>query len=1066
MKKNNRQKTLSAVVAALNALNSTAPVALPLVIEANRHNLPERSTFDFLTLRDQRGGQILNSLLFTTAWAGTTTDVSAGQDSSGVTLDNGDTQNVKGGTATHVTISSGGTQNVSNGGNADNATIGGVQNVSGGDALYATISSGGMQNVSSGGNAFQASISSGGTQNIMGGLANQVTIGNGGVQNVSDGNVNYATVANGGVQNVSGGSASYSHINNGGVQNVYIGGTAGNATIGGVQNVSGGNATNATISSGGMQNVSSGGNATNATISSGGMQNVSSGGDALYATISSGGMQNVSGGDASNATIKNGGMQNIVSGATASCSQVQSGGILQISSGGSALSATLADGYVLRANTSATLTTAAPTSLSPFISGGTAAFIDLNNGSVLDVLNGGYAHNIDIKSGGVQNVYSGGTTYSLFVSSGGVQNVSGGRGQATLIFSGGVQNVSGGTANYADIRSGGVQNVSGGSAIGASIYIGGTQNVSGGDASNAEINNGGVQNVYGGNVSGATISIGGTQSVSSGGSAAGAIVQSGGLQSVSSGGVTSQTIVQSGGTQSVNSGGSAARTTIQSGGSQTVASGGIVTNAQVDSGGMQTIANGGIVDGVVVNSGGTQTISRGGLLQLESSTPIAGTVIVQGGTVALNGDSGNYSISTLAADQGIIQLAHGVTAGRNLTLGSLTGSASFLINTNLAAGNSDKIIIQNGTSQNTVKVNYDPGFARGKTINGSAVFASVPNSHTSFTAQDTEFGAYHYTPSLAVSADGKTWSITSLSVTGASQTVKNAAGIAAGSLNLWQRETNSLSKRLGDLRNHAEAAGEWARVYRGSQTLAGVSQQYTAFQWGWDKRQTTQGGVWFTGWTAGYMGADLSMSRGSGSSSSVTVGAYKTWLGDKGHYLDLIAKTGHLRNSYDSYLNDAANTKVNGSYNQWGSSLSAEYGYRKQLNKDHWYLEPQAEIAAGRVTDADYAASDNTQVHNAAVTTLTGRLGFALGRNSQGRSFYVKASVVREFCATPSVTTSSNGLTPITTEQNLKRNWMEYAVGWTTSIGKLSSAYLELNKTTGDSKGSSWLANLGFRTKF
>ncbi|WP_051296586.1 autotransporter outer membrane beta-barrel domain-containing protein [Anaeroarcus burkinensis] len=1027
MKRKNRQKTLSAVVAALNALNSTAPVALPLAIEANRHNLPERSVFDFLALRDQRGGQILNSLLFTTAWAGTTTDVSAGQDSSGVTLDNGDTQNVKGGTANNVTISSGGTQNVSNGGTA----------------FYATISSGGVQNVSIGGNAFQASILSGGMQNITDGLANHVIIGNGGVQNVSGGNVNYATVANGGVQNVSGGSASYSHIDNGGVQNVSSG-DASNATInnGGVQTVSGGSANGAIISSGGVQNVSIGATADNATISSGGIQfvvggiadgaTISSGGSqnvfngiASYAQIGNGGVQNVNGGDAHHATlnggvqnvfggdasgaiINNGGVQNvsggnadtahinsggrqcIYSGGTATDSQVQGGGLLRINAGGSAINATLETGYVLQADTDATLTTSVG---GPTISSGTASNITLNSGGILDVLTGG-------------------------------------------------------------------------SALGTIISRGGIENVSG-DASGATINNGGVQNVSsGGNVSGATISSGGTQSVSSGGLATGSIVQSGGVQNVSSGGVATGATISSGGTQSVNFGGSASLSTIKSGGSQTVASGGIVTNTQIDSGGVQTVATGGIVDGVVVNSGGTQTISRGGLLQLEATTPIAGTVIVQGGTIALNGDSGNYSISTLAADQGIIQLAYGVTAGRNLTLGALSGSASFLINTNLAAGTSDKIIIQNGASQNTVKVNYDPGFASGKTINGSAVFASVPNNHTSFTAQDTEFGAYHYTPSLAVSADGKTWSITSLRVTGASQTVKNAAGMAAGSLNLWQRETNSLSKRLGDLRNHTDAAGEWARIYRGSQTLAGVSQQYTAFQWGWDKRQTTKGGVWFTGWTAGYMGADLSMSRGSGASSSVTVGAYKTWLGDKGHYLDLIAKTGHLRNSYGSYLNDAANTKVNGSYTQWGSSLSAEYGYRKQLNKNHWYLEPQAEIAAGRVTDADYAASDNTHVHNAAVTTLTGRLGFALGQASQGRSFYVKASMVREFCATPSVTTSSNGLAPVTTEQNLKRSWLEYAVGWTTKLGKTSSAYLELNKTTSDSKGSSWMANLGIRMKF
>ncbi len=718
----------------------------------------------------------------------------------------------------------------------------------------------------------------------------------------------------------------------------------------------------------------------------------------------------------------------------------------------------------------------------------------MQSGGLQTISSGGLATGATISSGGTQSVSSGGVANQTVVQAGGTQSVNfGGSAVRTTVSSGGSQTVaSGGTVVNTQVASGGIQTVANGGIVnGAVVSSGGGQVIDdGGSASVPVVSSGGSQIILnGGSVIGAIVSGGAVQSIQHGGFAVSTTILTNGLQTV--GGSASYTAIQ-GGLQQILSGGIATHTTIDHDGIQDVKPGGLayfttinacnqnvsgyVSATTVNSGGTQTVYSGGSAALTTVNNGGRQhvasqgaasdtTVTSGGLLELEAAAQLTGSTSITNGTLALSGDSGDYAVASLAADQARVQLASGATAGRKLTLGSLNGTASFLINTNLAAGTSDKIIIQSGASQNTVKVNYDPGFISGQTVRGTAVFASVPDNRTSFTAQNTEYGAYRYTPVLAVSDNGQTWSITSLAVNGASQTTSNAASIAAGSLGVWQREANSLSKRLGDLRSHLESAGEWGRVYRGNQTTSGVSQQYTAFQWGWDTRHAADGGVWFSGWNVGYLNGDLSFERGSGSASSLTVGAYQTWLGDKGHYLDIIAKVGRLRSSYDSYLNNTANTKVNGSYSQWGSSLSAEYGYRKQLN-NHWYLEPQAEVAVGRVTNADYTASDTTQIHNDAATTLTGRIGFALGHHANNNSFYVKTSLVREFCASPSVTAASDGLAPVTTEQSLKRSWLEYALGWTATLSKKCSTYLELSKTSGDSKGSSWLANLGIRIKF
>jgi len=841
----------------------------------------------------------------------------------------------------------------------------------------------------------------------------------------------------------------------GGTQEVQSGGSTTSTTVNnaGLQWVSGGSATVTTINFGGLQQVQSGGSATSTTVNSGGMQRLVSGGSATSTTVDSGTQQLLSGGSATITTVNSGGLQ-VLNGGSATSTTVNSGGTQRLVSGGSATNTTINGGLQVISGTIIVS--------SWMLSGGSATITTVNSGGTQQVLGSGSATSTTVNSGGTQQVLSSGSATITTVNSGGTQEVLSGGSATVTTINGGIQQVfSGGSVTITTVNSGGTQEVqSGGSATSTTIN-GGLQLLSGGSATSTTLNGGTQQVQSGGSATSTTVNSGGLQQVLSGGSATSTTLNSGGLQQVLSGGSATSTTLN-GGTQQVQSGGSATSTTVNSGGLQQVLSGGSATVTTVNSGGQQQI-----------NSGGTSTDTTiaGGTLQIESGAAVFGTTTMSFGEIALIG-SGSYNITGLVVSGGSVRLAYGTTVGRNLTLASLKGSTNFIINTNLASGLADKLTVTSvsGTSANTVQVAYDPVYATGNSLTGSALFATVP-SGVSFIGRSSEYGAYTYTPTVSADSTGASWSVTALTIGGSvpSETVRTGSDLIASNLYSWRNETNSLLKRMGELRDVQGESGFWLRSYAGEQTVASdnrsMRQQYTAIQGGYDKRIEQKDGVWYLGGTLGYREDRNTFNRGRGNSSDFSLGAYGSWLGKKGHFVDIIARVGKFRSNYTSYLNNSANTAVDGNYESWGQSLSMEYGWRKQL-KNKWYLEPQAELTYSRLNGADYITSDGTNVHNDAANSLVARLGLAVGRHVGSTHYYGKVSVAREFSANSTITAFNGSLAPVVTQQDLKENWLEFTLGVTTVLNKKVNGYLEVTQTTGDKVRTPWQVNVGARWSF
>ena len=162
-----------------------------------------------------------------------------------------------------------------------------------------------------------------------------------------------------------------------------------------------------------------------------------------------------------------------------------------------------------------------------------------------------------------------------------------------------------------------------------------------------------------------------------------------------------------------------------------------------------------------------------------------------------------------------------------------------------------------------------------------------------------------------------------------------------------------LNKRLGEARyiNGEEDQGMWVRIRhdRIGKDNAFRSQN-TMYELGYDEKQECDNGERRVGFAVDYMHGDTSYSNISGKGEIDRYGLwlYDTWMGDKGHYADYVAKWGHLKNDFGIYA-AGVKDKITGDYSNNVFSISAEYGRKKDIGND-WYIEPQAQLQLARVT--------------------------------------------------------------------------------------------------------------------
>lgn len=314
------------------------------------------------------------------------------------------------------------------------------------------------------------------------------------------------------------------------------------------------------------------------------------------------------------------------------------------------------------------------------------------------------------------------------------------------------------------------------------------------------------------------------------------------------------------------------------------------------------------------------------------------------------------------------------------------------------------------------------------------------------------------------------WFLTPDSSKGNGGNVINPNGIVPGSaanaaFALW-RDDDTLLKRLGELRYNQQDDGIWARLvnkHLERDGRHGFKGNYKTIQVGYDKKKdTADNSSWYYGGAVSHLWGNTDYEQGHGSQKATDFTFYGTNLRPQGHYLDLIARVGRIDSDYDSTYGD------HGRFQNWGSSIGAEYGRKKTLSRG-WSLEPQAQLTYHYLWGDDYTTRNGARVHQDNADSLVGRLGFVLGREfhegaKNPSRVYLKASVLHDFLGD---TTSriSDDLTYTDTD-DLGDTWYVVGVGTNIQFADNTQFYFDAEKSFCADVDMKYRFNAGIRFEF
>ena len=313
---------------------------------------------------------------------------------------------------------------------------------------------------------------------------------------------------------------------------------------------------------------------------------------------------------------------------------------------------------------------------------------------------------------------------------------------------------------------------------------------------------------------------------------------------------------------------------------------------------------------------------------------------------------------------------------------------------------------------------------------------------------------------------------------GSSETamMRGAKSAMASTALLWRSENSDMLQRMGDVRLDNEESGLWARYYGGKNSFDAKNTKYStsfnAYQLGYDKQLDNN--KLFGAAVSYNKGKNTYEMGGHGDGKAVSLSVYGSWNSEKGHYADVIVKGGKLDNDYTVY-NDMGH-KLEGDYDTWGLSLSAEYGRRMQM-QNGFYIDPSVQFTVGRVAGADYsAASDfldskglkkDMYVSQDAFTSAIGRIGLGMGKTTDKAMFYTKFALAHEFSGEFTTTFAAENEPTSSTAVDFGGTWLEWQLGGSMKVNDNSYVYATFEKKFGGDTGSNdWRLDAGLRWSF
>ena len=221
-------------------------------------------------------------------------------------------------------------------------------------------------------------------------------------------------------------------------------------------------------------------------------------------------------------------------------------------------------------------------------------------------------------------------------------------------------------------------------------------------------------------------------------------------------------------------------------------------------------------------------------------------------------------------------------------------------------------------------------------------------------------------------------------------------GTSASQALAYFADLDDLRERIGEVRYGAQS-GVWAKAFTKQDRMTGSSrhgfkQEGYGINVGYDTfASVDEDGAWLVGGALRYGHADqegyASTGRDSGDLDEYSAKLYATYMHKGGSYADFVVQAGHYEQELDGLDNTGKGTS-HADYDTFGTGVSVEVGHMFTLNNgeddrpwfNHWFIEPQAQLAYFFADGADYTTSTGLKVSQDNADFLTGRLGVVIGK--------------------------------------------------------------------------------------
>ena len=286
--------------------------------------------------------------------------------------------------------------------------------------------------------------------------------------------------------------------------------------------------------------------------------------------------------------------------------------------------------------------------------------------------------------------------------------------------------------------------------------------------------------------------------------------------------------------------------------------------------------------------------------------------------------------------------------------------------------------------------------------------------------------------------------------------MEDFGSLAALSIVNWRNELNSLSKRMGELRDSPAGIGTWVRLYGSENELGSITARNTTIQIGSDYSI----GDWKVGVAVNYTDGDADFAAGSGDNKNYGIALYGTWLSESGQFVDLMAKYSRLDQDFQL-------SGMDGSYDNNAYALSVEYGWRFELGSVA-FVEPQAAFTYSHIEGDSFQAS-GAEVEQDNYDSYIGRVGVRSGfkfPDNKG-NIYARVSYLYDFDGEMNATARAvGGHGQNYIYEDLGGSWVEYGVGANFNLTDRTYTYVDLERNSGGEIKENWRWNVGLRHVF